>query len=297
MLLSTRGPTLIGLLGLLALHGCGPTEAKEPTKPAASESSLARAGYDTPGAHRQYGAPVKLGKGQARMYVVLDAKAAQAPLEVGVALDERALEGLPTTHSMLELPLPLAAQTPLPYRYVVLNWNPQGHIPEHVYDVPHFDFHFYWVPRAAVEAILPSDPAFADRANNLPTGEYVPDYYMLPVPPEVPPVALAEPRMGLHWVDVRSPELQGMLGKPENAKPFTHTFIYGSWDGRFTFAEPMVTLAFLRPNTGSRPDTVVEISQPKRYPEPGWYPAAYRVTFDPQAKEYRIGLLELKRRN
>ena len=51
--------------------------------------------------------------------------------------------------------------------------------------------------------------------------------------------------MGVHWIDVRSPELQGLLGKPERAKPFTATFIHGAWNGKFIFDEPMVTRAHL----------------------------------------------------
>src|SRR5690348_14444530 len=27
-----------------------------------------------------------------------------------------------------------------------LDWNPQGHPPPGIYDVPHFDFHFYYIP-------------------------------------------------------------------------------------------------------------------------------------------------------
>lgn len=287
-------PSTLALL--LLLPACAADAPQQPLQAPASDPALARAGYDTPGAHRQYGKPVKLGNGQARMYVVLDAKNGQAPMEVGIALDERALEGLPTTHTMLELPMSLPTHAPLPYRSTVLNWNPQGHIPETVYDVPHFDFHFYFTTQAEVAAILPSDPEFATKANNVPTGDFLPPFYILPVPPGTDLTPVAEPRMGVHWVDARSPELQrilGPMGDPNRYEPFTRTFIYGSWNGRFTFLEPMITLDFLR----TRPDTVMEISQPARYPESGWYPDAYRITYDAQAKEYRVGLVGLSRRD
>ncbi|MGW8265764.1 MAG: hypothetical protein ACWGSQ_05305, partial [Longimicrobiales bacterium] len=100
---------------------------------------------------------------------------------------------------------------------------------------------------------------------------------------------VAVPQMGVHWVDVRSPELQAMFGNPGGYVPFDATFIYGSWDGRFTFLEPMVTRAFLL----THPDQLRPVSHPAAYPEPGWYPAAYRISYDAQARESRIALTQL----
>jgi hypothetical protein len=252
------------------------------------DPQFARAGFDTPGAFRQYGPPVKLGNGMARTHVVLDARAGRAPLEVGVALAARALEGLsPIEPSMLHLQLPALA--PAPYRFVMLDWNPMGHEPPGVYDAPHFDMHFYTVPEEDVAAILASDPDFADQANDLPTGDHVPRFYTVLAPPGLTPADVAVPMMGVHWVDVRSPELQGMFGNPGGYQPFSATFIYGSWAGRFTFLEPMITLEHLL----TQPDGVRPIPQPALYPEAGWYPAAYRVQYDPQAREYRVALTEL----
>jgi len=260
--------------------------------PLAPEASFDRAGFDTPGAHRQYGTPVKVGKGMARAYVVLDAFSGQTPVELGIALDARALEGLPTTgESAFSIPLPQKA--PAPYRFVLLDWNSHGHEPPGIYDVPHFDFHFYAVPEDAVDAILPSNPDYAAEADNLPTGDYVPPFYTVLAPPGLTPADVAVPQMGVHWVDVRSPELQGMFGNPAGYEPFDATFIYGSWDGRFTFMEPMVTLEFLQ----SHPDEIRTVSQPALYPEPGWYPAAYRVSYDAQAREYRVALTQLEWHN
>jgi hypothetical protein len=95
--------------------------------------------------------------------------------------------------------------------------------------------------------------------------------------------------MGVHWSDVRSPELQALLGNPDAYEPFTKTFIYGSWNGRFTFYEPMVTLAYLHSN----PDFSSAIPVPQLYPEPGYFPTSYKVTYDAQAKEYRVALTGL----
>ena len=43
-------------------------------------------------------------------------------------------------------------------------------------------------------------------------------------------------------------------------------------------------------------DEFIAIPTPQRYQQPGWYPVAYRITWDPQAKEYRIALTGLARR-
>src|SRR3712207_942480 len=65
---------------------------------AAMLSDYAIAGSISRDPLRQYGAPVKLGEGKARSYVVRDART-YAPIEIGVALDEKALDGLPSAGS------------------------------------------------------------------------------------------------------------------------------------------------------------------------------------------------------
>lgn len=102
----------------------------------------------------------------------------------------------------------------------------------------------------------------------------------------VPAGVYAVPHMGVHWLDVRSPELQNLLGNPAGYQPFTKSFIYGSWNGAFTFVEPMVTRAYLL----SQPDVTSPISMPVRDAQPGWHPTAYHLAYDAHAKEYRVAL-------
>lgn len=185
-------------------------------------------------------------------------------------------------HSYL---LPLPADMPAPYKLVELNWNPLGHEPPGIYDKPHFDFHFYWISQSERDAIVPSDPNFATEAANFPQGDYVPANYMVLPPPPAPTPAV--PMMGVHWTNVTAPEILP-AESPEHAE-FTRTFIYGSWNGEFTFVEPMVTLAFLR----TKPDERVAIDTPAKYAVPGYYPAAYRVTYDESTKEYRVSITDL----
>jgi len=67
-------------------------------------------------------------------------------------------------------------------------------------------------------------------------------------------------------MDVLSPEFNG--------QPFTHTFIYGSYDGKVNFLEPMATLSFLSGGT-----TVHKaIRQPQLFdPMNRYYPTRYNI--------------------
>lgn len=232
--------------------------------------NLSRAADGPPGTHRQYGPPIKVGNGMARTYIILNHG---IPSELGIALTENALDGLPApsggfpdSHQFL---LELPAQNPTQYQVVELDWNPAGHPPPMVYTVPHFDFHFYSISLAERDAILPG-PDFAAKMANLPPVNFRPAGYVTDV--------MAVPMMGLHWLYPANPEFNGM--------PFTSTFIYGSWDGHFIFDEPMVTRAYLL----TRPDTVGAISVPTDFEQAGYHPTSYRVVYDHHAREYRVGI-------
>lgn len=237
-----------------------------------------------------YGPTTAFGTGSARTYVVWSTDGERRPLELGVALDAAAVERATSIDSMVHVTLALPAAAPAPYQIVSLEWNPTGHEPPGIYDRPHFDVHFYTVPWAEVQRIVPG-PDFAAGANNVPAGDYVPQHYMVAAPPGQDAAAAAVPQMGVHWVDTRSPELQGMVGNHAAHRPFTTTFIYGSWNGRMIFYEPMITREYLM----TKADTTVAIPTPARHPVPGWYPSAYRVAYDAASGEYRVALVQLTR--
>ena len=208
-----------------------------------------------------YGEAVPVGEGEARSYVLLDQG---TPLEFGIALSEDALGGLPTTGMMHSFLLP--ATNPTSIRLVELDWNPMGHPPPAIYTVPHFDFHFYTVTQAERDAIDPADPDFQAKAANLPAEDFrAPGYVAEPV---------GVPRMGVHWNNPTFPEFNG--------QPFTRTFIYGSWDGKPTLLEPMVTVDFLR----SQPADRVDIPVASRHDAVGYYPGRYLVSWDETATFY-----------
>ena len=255
-------------------------------------ASLDRAGFDQAGAHRQYGTPQKVGNGTVRTYIVMDQKNGGRPLEVGVALSEKALEGLPAPvassdpmANMHMYTLDLPAKNPTQYKFVQFDWNPAGHEPAGVYDLPHFDFHFYTVPVEVRNSILPSDPQYATKAANYPAPEYRAPFYLdAATAAGAPAAAVTIPMMGLHWLDVRSPELQMLTGNPQGYRPFTKTFIYGTWNGQFIFDEPMITRAYiLEKKTATDPlvvDELVPVSTPAKYSPAGFYPSAYRISWD-----------------
>ena len=273
----------------LALAACaGPV----PTAVTPDAPSLHRAG-DEPGTHRQYGTPIKFGEGRARSYIVLNKG---VPLEVGLALDERALDGLraPMHHEPSEggeehahedfdaYSVPMPAQNPTPYHFIELDWNPAGHPPEGVYNLPHFDFHFYKISVEQRDAIVPSDPLFTVKSENAPAPAFIPPFF-------IAPAMVAIPRMGVHWIDVRSPELQ----PPPNNKKFTTTFLTGTYDGAVIFQEPMITREFIL----SKPNVEIPLPVAAKVAPAGYYPSAYSITYDAQAKEHRIGLTKLAWQN
>jgi len=228
-----------------------------------------------------YGASVPVGNGSARAYII---HANGAPAEIGVALTEAAFSGLPADgaaggaqmpdgHHMYLYTLQMPDGSSTPYQFVGLDWSPVGHIPPGIYDQPHFDFHFNAISETERNAIVPSDPDFNAKAERRPAPELVPPGYQK-LPGGVP-------LMGAHWVDPKSPELNGEL--------FTRTSLYGSWDGRMIFAEPMVTKAFME----TKPDFRGPIPAAARYAVPGHYPTEYRVYWNEAAKEYRVALTGL----
>lgn len=213
-----------------------------------------------------FGPTVGVGGGTVRSYVETSAGDA---VEIGVRVSDLALTGLPNIGTVFLIPLPVQSSV-APYKHVTLNWNPAGHPPA-PFSVPHFDAHFYSITETERIAIASTDPEFATKAANTPAAEFSPVGYDRD--------AGAVPNMGTHWVDHSSPEFNG--------QPFTKTFIYGSWNGAFTFYEPMFAKALL----DSKSEVVTtSIKLPAKYATPGMYPTSYKVGYDAKSKEWVIAL-------
>jgi hypothetical protein len=286
-----RPLTAASLAGAIAvaLHGCAEPNAVAPDIAAANN----RAGYAPAEGQRQYGVPITLGAGKVRAYVVTDHRSS-TPLEIGVAIDAAAMSSLPTDMQMLHLQLPPKA--PAPYTFVMFDWNPSGHPPVGTYTLPHFDFHFYTISEAEVGAIDPATLGYEAKADNLPPQPLWPQSYVALTPPGLQPHDIAVPFMGVHWNSLLSPELPI---RPNPAQ-FTKTFIYGSWNGKFTFLEPMITVAYLQHVANTILTETIPIPQSSNmaaaFQASGWYPGAYRITYDAQHKEYRVAIVGLTER-
>ncbi|MBC7712942.1 MAG: DUF5602 domain-containing protein [Rhizobacter sp.] len=214
-----------------------------------------------------WGKSVIVGNGYAKSYVKMDH--ANKPLEIGVAITEDGLVNLPQ-NEMEEYILPMPVETNvMPYKHITLDWNPHGHEPDGVYNTPHFDFHFYFITNEQRQAItcMGSDEA---PCLQMPVSDNLVANYA-PGPSGVP-------KMGWHWVDLLSPEFNGGI--------FTRTLIYGYYGGKPIFLEPMITLEFLQ----SKEKSCKEIRMPNVFPDSGYYPKNYEISFDQKLKVHTVVL-------
>jgi hypothetical protein len=244
----------------------------------------------------------KVGNGSAHTYVAIDA--AGRLVGIVVSLDKRALDGLPHAPNAtsrcfdrnangkidsdecvgdynftFEIPRE-ATKAAAPFKWVALNWNPHGHgspAPP-AWSAPHFDFHFYIVPRQVVKELRPgSCGEFIDCDDFKRATRPVPATF---VHPDHIDVGAAVPDMGNHLIDSRSPELA------KNGPAFTHTFIFGADDGHITFLEPMITRAYI----ASNPDMCAPIKQPQAWEAAGSYPTRYCIRYLERSGRYTISL-------
>lgn len=182
----------------------------------------------------------------------------------------------------ITLDLPQNVKMTTAFKWLLINWEPQGHPPQEIYTIPHFDVHFYiqeYVERNLIGtgpcSGLTSCTVFQKAIKDVPN-EFMGWSYQN--------VQATDARMGNHYVDLTSPEFNGV--------PFTHTFIYGSYDGHVTFWEPMITVAFLQ----KKQNICEDIKLPQAYENPGYYPTQYCVTYNAARDKYRISLEGFEKR-
>ena len=249
---------------------------------------------------RHAGWQMRIGNGTAATFAEVDATG--RPTRIGVVLSPDALDGLPagsdmhhctgrskdgsagagaqceqTFEHVLALPDVVARRADMPFKWVLLNWNPKGHIPPGIYDRPHFDVHFEIAPVAEVFAIEPGEcgpervrcDQFAIAKKPVPANYVHPDFK------DVDGVV---PAMGNHLVDLTGDEFRG--------HPFTRSFIYGVYDGRVIFYEAMVAREFLL----SKPDDCTPIKLPQAYAVAGYYPTVTCTRHDPRTGAYSISM-------
>lgn len=227
----------------------------------ADENAIAR-NYSEDKYNTFYGPAVQFGDGHVRSWVNITHD--DIPLAIGIEFTQGVLQqnhdhdgnGNEHGHEAL-LHLHQKAKALTPFDHLTMGFMASGHPPPGIYSVPHFDFHFYKMSFADRLAIPAYPQAMSAFNNNPPQGYLPPAYVKAPA---------GEAQMGTHWMDVLSPEFNG--------QPFTHTFVYGSYDGKVNFLEPMATLAFLSAGT-----TVHKvIRQPQLFdPTNTYYPTRYNI--------------------
>ena len=124
-----------------------------------------------------YGPEAKLGQGTVKSYVAMNA--AGDPTAVGLIMTEAALEGLPNTKPAegdgyeLVLSLPKETKSTV-FNHIGVDWNPVGHVPIGVYNVPHFDFHFYMMSESARKQITLKEDDMK-RCQEKPPADMIPE--------------------------------------------------------------------------------------------------------------------------
>jgi hypothetical protein len=281
--------TAVALSAALAIWGCA---ADQP----AGESTA-----------RLFGANSSLGNGTVSSYAEFDRNG--APKAIGIVFHAGALDALPTAladghhcfdrnqdgkidpdtecfashERVIPLPSEAARRADIPFKWAGLNWNPHGHIPPGVYDLPHFDVHFYIEPIENIFAIKPGPcgPEFVNCDQFKIATRPPPSNYMHADFKNVEAVA---PAMGNHLIDPTSPEFNG--------KTFTRTWIYGVYDGRVTFYEEMLTREYML----SRPTACFPIKSPAAVGVAGYYPTQSCTRYHAPTNEYTVSLERFARR-
>lgn len=210
-----------------------------------------------------YGDSASLGNGTIKGWIKTNAS--NNPESIGLTLTEDVLTNLPSNGTMTHLNLPKNASDTL-FNHLLFDWNPAGHPPPGIYNLPHFDLHFYMINKQEREAIPGGPDPIIVEPRFVP-----PDYVKDPD---------GVPQMGTHWEDTTAAEFHGQV--------FDKTFIYGSNKGKFIFVEPMFTKAFLE----THPHFTGSIKQPAEFQKGGYYPTSYKIDYDSVAQVFNIEITD-----
>ncbi len=182
------------------------------------------------------------------------------------------------TEVQLSFPKAVLDREDIPFGWAGMNWNPAGHPPPKVYGLPHFDFHFYMVPREEIAAQRPGKCGFFmhcddfKRATVAVPAKYMPDVHKS--------VGAAVQKMGDHYINMSSREFENP------PKKFTYTFIYGAYDGHITFYEPMVTVEHFM----TKSNRCNGIKKPQAWERAGYYPTMYCIRYWAPDDQYSVTL-------
>lgn len=247
------------------------------------------------------GAIVNLGDGVLETFAVVDKEG--NPEKIGVLFSEGAVNSPPQTltdgnrcfdhnqngaiepenecmpwhEKVIPLPGEIARNPDMPFKWALVNWNLHGHIPEGIWNKPHFDVHFYIAPIEEIFALQRGDcgPEFLRCDQYEIATKPVPENLMHP---DYIDVGAAAPAMGNHLVDTTAAEFHGA--------PFTRSWIYGAYDGRVIFYEEMLAQEYMQ----SEPDDCYPIKTTPEVETSGFYPESVCTRHNAEKKEVAVSL-------
>jgi hypothetical protein len=206
--------------------------------------------------------------------------------DVTVKIAAAALDTAASAESTLvTFPDEVAAQTF--FNHFVVDFDPAGH-PPGPYLTAHFDLHFYGITNQERVAIdcqgepLPEGLTAGTPANS---NDYVPNFFLIPDTSLSGPDSdgTCVPQMGVHAVDVRSPEMN-----PEAPAAFTETYIIGYHKGRMAFLEPMITQEFFT----SRPELSWDVPRPALLGRAVLWPGSFSAFYNAEDDMYELTFSE-----
>jgi Domain of unknown function (DUF5602) len=242
------------------------------------------------------------------------------PLSIGVSFTEQALDPMFTAAfddfprelphltapglepaRVYDLPFPAKVRKTTPFDHMGWFANAQGHNPPGVFTFPHADVHFFMITVKERQAI---SGQLDDKMLTYPPEGFLPADFCLPLFTSVPPFCKLlteltetdvpgsnDTEQGLHWVDQSAPELRGELFRQIN--------IFGTYDGKVVFWEPMITKQFFEDvrsflndlqSTGKTIVLTFAIKQPEKFQETSYYPTQYTVSYDAEVGEFTVSL-------
>ncbi len=165
---------------------------------------------------------------------------------------------------IIDLPAIVTDQTF--FDHISFDWVPHGHVPQGIYDRPHFDVHFYHSTVAEVAAVD------CTKTTKIASNLLAPAYAL---PPADDP-EYCVPHMGVHASPASdfAPHFE-----------FRETFIYGYYEKDLAFFEPMITKEFFL----SKQAAEHQLQLPASFLQLGKsLPQSYSIRYLEENDEYQI---------
>ena len=201
-------------------------------------------------------------------YKLAAGKVTEFSLHVPIALLDQAPISEPMVwppKADLVVPFADAVKDQTGFIFSNIYWNPMGHVPQ-AYMVPHFDFHFYFVPQAQADAIDCKDTS---KPSIIPAGYAMPD---VDVPGMGTLIGICIPAMGMHAIPAGDLTIKG---------PWQGSLLVGYYSGKPIFIEPMITKALLMKKQS------FSLPIPEIAPTPNVrYPKLFNAVYDAKLDSY-----------